>query len=257
MADRVLPGPVKANACISEAVCIHTRKIFDSCRDKDCIEDLRVFPTTTSQAYIENASSIRPKSTELLYVSVNVEEIAFNRGNYAVDVTYYYKVTGEAMPGGQEVTGLAVFDKRVILYGSAGSAKVFRSGWGTVLPERCMMPQAVVEVVDPITLGMKLVERCQCGPDTELRSVPQEIIDLLGEPVILTETNRHWYVTLGQFSIIRLERDTQLLIPAYDYCIPEKECVGASDQQDPCELFGQIRFPMEEFFPPDNPNSGN
>ena len=32
------------------------------------------------------------------------------------------------------------------------------------------------------------------------------------------------YVTLGQFSIIRMERDTQLLIPAYDYCLPEKEC---------------------------------
>ena len=25
---------------IREAVCIHTKKITDSCRDKDCIEDL-------------------------------------------------------------------------------------------------------------------------------------------------------------------------------------------------------------------------
>ena len=32
----------------TEAVCIHTRKIYDSCRDKDCVEDLRVYPTASS-----------------------------------------------------------------------------------------------------------------------------------------------------------------------------------------------------------------
>ena len=62
---------------------------------------------------------------------------------------------------------------------------------------------------------------------------------------------RRLYVTLGQFSIIRLERDTQLLIPAYDYCVPEKDC-QCSTQDDPCTVFSQIRFPIEEFFPPDS-----
>ena len=45
MADRVVPGPVNDDDCIKEAVCVNTRKIMDSCRDKDCIEDLRVYPT--------------------------------------------------------------------------------------------------------------------------------------------------------------------------------------------------------------------
>ncbi len=35
MADRVMPGPVDASASIREAVCVHTRKIFDACRSKD------------------------------------------------------------------------------------------------------------------------------------------------------------------------------------------------------------------------------
>ena len=35
MADRVLPGPVDSAACIREAVCVHTKKIFDSCRERD------------------------------------------------------------------------------------------------------------------------------------------------------------------------------------------------------------------------------
>ena len=40
MADRIVPGPVSGNDSIREAVCIDTKKIMDSCRDKDCIEDL-------------------------------------------------------------------------------------------------------------------------------------------------------------------------------------------------------------------------
>ena len=32
---------------------IHTRKITDSCRDKDCIEDLRVYLTTGSQSQLD------------------------------------------------------------------------------------------------------------------------------------------------------------------------------------------------------------
>lgn len=100
MADRVVPGPVESSASIREAVCINTRKIYDSCKDKDCVDDLRVFPTVTSQSYIDNALSIRPKSAELLYVAVNVEPISFNRGYYTVDCSYFYRVTGETfLPG--------------------------------------------------------------------------------------------------------------------------------------------------------------
>ena len=48
MPEKVAPGPVSDDRCIREAVCIHTKKIFDSCKDKDCIEDLRVYPTCGS-----------------------------------------------------------------------------------------------------------------------------------------------------------------------------------------------------------------
>ena len=123
MADRVVPGPVENSASIREAVCVNTRKIFDSCRDKDCVDDLRVYPTVSSQSYIENALSIRPKRAELLYVDVSVEPVGFNRGYFTVDCTYFYRVTGETFPGGQTCTGLCVFDKRVMLFGSIASVK--------------------------------------------------------------------------------------------------------------------------------------
>jgi hypothetical protein len=133
MADRVLPGPVQENACIREAVCVHTRKVYDSCKDKDCIEDLRLYPTRESQCYIDNAVSVRAKSAKLLHVSVDVEDIAFNGGYYTVDLRFYYLVKGEAFSlvnRPSEIVGLAVFDKRVILFGSEGSAKVFTSETG-------------------------------------------------------------------------------------------------------------------------------
>ena len=33
--------------------------------------------------------------------------------------------------------------------------------------------------------------------------------------------------------------------------MPDKECPGATED-DPCELFSRIRFPVEEFFPPNS-----
>lgn len=91
-----MPGPVQDTACIREAVCIHTKKIYDSCKDKDCIEDLRFYPTQNCQAVIDRAISIKAGKAELLYVYIDVEPIGFNRGFYTVDVRYYYRVTADA-----------------------------------------------------------------------------------------------------------------------------------------------------------------
>ena len=35
MPEMVVPGPVNEERSIREAVCIHTRKIFDSCKEED------------------------------------------------------------------------------------------------------------------------------------------------------------------------------------------------------------------------------
>ena len=104
--------------------------------------------------------------------------------------------------------------------------------------------------VDPIALHLKLVDaNCTVCCDNDRHDIPACILDRFGEALVTGDAVRRLYVTLGQFPIIRLERDTQLLIPAYDYCVPEKECAGGSCSDDPCEIFSQIRFPVEEFFP--------
>ena len=252
MAEKVVPGPGGTAPQITEAVSVNTRKIFDSCRDKDCVDDLRVYPTESSQTYIDSALSLRPRSAELLYVDVNVAPISFNRGYYTVDCTYFYRVTGETFPAGEAVTGLAIFDKRVMLFGSVASVKTFHSEDTDPSVVVSELPLAVVDSVDPIALRMKLADAGTPAPgEAEPREIPAFITAAFDEPLVLTDAGRRWYATLGQFSLVRLERDTQLLIPAYDYNVPEKECPGSSED-DPCALFERIRFPVEEFFPPDS-----
>ena len=93
--------------------------------------------------------------------------------------------------------------------------------------------------------------RSASAPSSPSRTSQAYILNRFGDSIVTSDTAKRLYVTLGQFTIVRLERDTQLLIPAYDYCIPEKECPGGSCQDDPCTIFSHIRFPMDEFFPQD------
>ena len=255
MPDMVLPGPVEKNSNCGLNVNIHTSKIFDCCRDKDCVEDLRVYPTVSSQTLMNCALSVRPSSAVLLAADVNVDPISFNRGYYTVDVTFFYRVTGNTFPGGAEVSGLAVFDKRVILFGSEGTVKVFSSAdpCSTCPGPNSDNPTAYVEAVDPIALSMKVLECDPCAaPECELPAIPACIVEAFGEDLVMSCAGKKLYVTLGQFSIIRLERDTQLTLCNVSYFFPETECAGSASEDDPCALFGRVAFPVEEFFPPDS-----
>ena len=45
MTEHNLQPAEVANGCFKEAVCIDAGRIYDSCGDKDCLEDLRVYFT--------------------------------------------------------------------------------------------------------------------------------------------------------------------------------------------------------------------
>lgn len=212
---------------------------------------------------IDRALSVKAGSAELLYAYIDVEPVGFNRGFYTVDVRYFYRITADAFIGAArpvEVTGLAVFDKRVILFGSEGSAKVFSSSGVSSSPDPQELPKstapiAVVEAVDPLILNLKLVDVCELRPcDCGCADIPNAVAACFPEDLLTGGDVHRLYVTLGQFSIIRLERDTQLLMPVYDYCMPSKECPcdGGSCPEDPCELFRKVQFPVGEFFPPNS-----
>jgi hypothetical protein len=242
---------------IKEAVCVHTQKIYDACRDKDCLEDLRVYFTRCGQAVIDRCTGVKCRKAELIWCWLDVESVAFNRGFYSVDVKYFYRVSVDAFAGvGRplEVSGLATFDKRVILFGSEGNAKIFSSTAnysGSESTKKACLPTAVLEAVDPICLNVKMMEQHEPHAvfSYDLHDVPEAVGEYFDDDLVLEGGEKRVYCTLGQFSIIRLERDTQLVMPCYDFCMPEKECIGGSDD-NPCDLFRRIKFPVDEFFPP-------
>lgn len=261
MAEKVVAGPISDACGVREAVCVHTNKIYASCQDKDCIEQLRVFPTESSLAVLQAAQTVRASRAELLSVVPIVEPVQFNRGFYTVDMTFYYRVVLQASSGSTvrytELDGLSVFNKRIILYGGELGAKSFSSASAqpAVLTGRAA-PTAVVEALDPMLLAAQRVdcpsdERCE---DTFVPAVPSDISAAFDSPLVLdgSSTGVRAYVSLGQFSVVRLERDATLLIPTYDYCPPQGECSDAEiggGSDDPCELFDGVRFPTEQFFP--------
>ena len=102
---------------LRQAMSIHTRKITDSCRDKDCIEDLRVYLTKGSQCILDNAAGARVRCAELLYTYIDVEPVAFDRNHYCIDVTFYYRIIADTVVGSARpatLYGLAVFSKRAV-----------------------------------------------------------------------------------------------------------------------------------------------
>ena len=238
----------------SEITCIHTRKIYDSCQAKDCLEDLRFYPTVSGQAAIDGAVSVRSGRAELLDVALQVSPVGLGRGFYEVSLCFYYRAVMELSTGSSRavaVEGLVQFNKRAVLFGSEGTAKLFTSE-GCGADTDSSLPTAVCEAVDPIVLSTRLTEVAQC-PVGELvpGEVPDTVLAAFDENLVVNSApGKRIYCTLGQFSILRLERDAQLLMPVYDYCMPEKECTcSEKKEEDPCELFQSVEFPVADFFP--------
>ncbi len=252
-----------------ETVCVETNRILDSCRDRDCFEDVRVYLSDFGNEILERTGTIRAKSAEILWCNIAIDPIQFNRGFYAVNIRFYVRVDCEACMGPgrpQDVEGMAVVEKRVILFGGESGTITFRSNKeqnfcqpGKAEEGSRNIPTAVVETVDPILLGSKIVEKkkhhchcCCCGSD-----MPDEVLDSLQAPIRFDDDDdtdrRILTVSLGIFSVVRITRPAELLIQASEYAIPEKECLSPTED-DPCSVFRKMPFPVDEFTAGDVPD---
>lgn len=236
---------------LHSALAIHTQKITDSCRDKDCIEDIRVYLTRESQQILESASSAKVRTADLIYTSVDVTPVGFHPNHYCIDLVFYYRIIADAMVGTcrpATLYGLAMFPKRAILCGEVAGAHIFTNDCSN--PDICCshMPRAVVEALDPMVLASRI--GCSCSPDPCTFQIPEPIQNVFDEELVTNCEHQKLYVTLGQFSIIRLERPAQLIVPVLDYSIPTKQCCdNPGCSENPCDLFARIPFPTAEFTP--------
>ncbi len=251
------------NGC-KEAVCIDAGRVYDSCSDKDCLEDLRVFFTERDQMVIDHAVSVRTKKAEVVSTYIDVEALPFNRGYYSCDLTFFFCVEVEVYTGHGggccSVSGVAVFQKKVILYGSEGSVKVFCGEFSPdshdrqEMPTR-NMPRCCVQIAEPVVLSARLVEKCNCACacDCCASSIPATLCERFGGSFVDCDTEKVVLVTLGIFTIVQLVRNVQMLVPVYDFCVPAKEC--CPNTENPCDMFKKMCFPVDEFFPPKSDNA--
>jgi len=245
-----------------EMVCVDTYRILDSCRDKDCYEDVRVYLTERGQSIIDHTCAVRVKSAATVCSGIDILPMPFNRGFYQLSIRLFIRLQLEACvaPGEiEEFSGITAVEKKVVLFGSEGNVRVFRSsgengfcsssGCGNY-SETSALPIAVVETVDPLVLDSKIVEpgrKCCCCCCAE--EIPDTVCSLTGGCLSDNEEGNRLLVSLGIFSVVRLERPAQYLVHGVEYCVPEKECVTAEDD-DPCSVFRRMKFPVAEFCPP-------
>lgn len=229
--------------------------LLEQSSDKDCLEDLRVYFTEAGQHAIDQACNVRIRDVDVITVYIDLEPVPFHKGFYSVDMTFFFEVGLDVFfaPAAMPVTvcGLSIFSKRVILYGSEGNVKIYSSDYALEDIDQQNapvknLPKATVQVAEPIGLSARLCEMQKCC-EPKCR-IPECICKKYGGEFCCKHDGKQVYVTIGIFTIVQIERNVQMLIPAYDFCIPQKECVTTSD--NPCELFSKIDFPTDEFFPP-------
>ncbi len=241
-------------------VLIDTYQVFDSCRDRDCFEDTRVFLDELGQSLIEHTGQVRVRTAEICSASISVDPVQLSRGFYRVNVRSYVRLECEACvcPGRpQSFTGIAVTEKESVLYGGEGEVRVFRSNAASdsFCSAPCQgemttnLPVAVVETVDPVVLGVRVVDpvTCRCCQCCQCDDLPENIrASIGGNPV--EQGQRQLAVSLGFFSVIRLERPEQYLVNAVEFSVPDKEC-SHNDDDTPCDAFNRMAFPIDEFSP--------
>ncbi|CCZ19770.1 MAG TPA: hypothetical protein DD628_06045 [Clostridiales bacterium] len=285
-----MPDNRNSSPCFGgrDTVYIDTNRILDSCRDKDCFEDVPVYLTDVGNETVDRSSNARVKCAEVVSASLSVDPVPFNRGFYHINMRIYVKIVAECctcMGRPQDVEGIAVVDKQVILYGSEGNVNIFKSDPenNSFCPSGRLkenmssnLPTAVLEVVDPIVLGAKIMEFCRCNPSPcgcggnsgsccgSVSSqpatcpgsncitdgdMPESVCGCVSGRLCFEETGKRLLVSLGFFSVVRIERPGQFLVTGNEYTVPEKECISPN-ADNPCDIFKHIAFPVDEFYPP-------
>lgn len=274
--ERVVAGLIDGeDICkLREAVCVQVEKVYDHCREKDCIEDAVVDFVDDVQCLIDKAVKVKVKDAEVVKVLADLDDVPFRRGFFTVNVRYKIKLRVEFcfrdqfgnMVSSEPKVGFIWFSKTVFLFGSEGQVKIFSSvepascpanssdgdGCGGATLQQDNLPNIKVEVAEPLVLNAR-IKRVHCHVKPRGDQFDLEDNDNFGDDNVAA--GRRFFppksvvVTVGLFSIIKLTRLVQLLIPAFDFCIPTRECVSATEE-NACELFDTIEFPFDQFFPP-------
>ncbi|MBP3686216.1 MAG: hypothetical protein J6J21_04215, partial [Clostridia bacterium] len=99
-------------------------------------------------------------------------------------------------------------------------------------------------------LEVNLIETAEEDVPLCCQNLPDEITaQFEGSFTNVGEITQSAFVTLGIFTLIRVERPAQLTMENCENCFPDKTCDSSGVFTDACTLFSSMQFPYEEFAP--------
>jgi hypothetical protein len=180
-----------------------------------------VYLTDYGQEIIDRGSAVRAKCAGVIWSHIDIDTVPFNRGFYQLTIKIYVKIISEACISQgniQEIDGIAVVEKKVILFGSEGNVSIFKSAGGCsgfcssvnsghYQSMSNNLPIAVLETVDPIILNSKIVEPKNCGSCCVnccccADELPKGVASSLSGNICDRDDSNKLTVTLGLFSVV-------------------------------------------------------
>ena len=96
---------------VKDNIAIEANRILDSCKDRDCYENVRVFLTDCGQQIIERTNTVRIKDACIASTFIGLDPVQFNRGFYTITIRFFVRRVFEGCVGvghAQEFDGIAV-----------------------------------------------------------------------------------------------------------------------------------------------------
>ena len=206
---------------------ITTFKIYDSCRQRECLGEDELGPILNEDCEILQATSstisVSVKNLKTDVTIQNKRPSRFKIGYWDIDINYsfiydlkYRDIKGNVI---KTAKGKNNFVKTYTLFGSISEKTNMVSD---IFGNFKNNPPFVIVESKAIALNAKI---------RGTADYPYKI-----------------EVSVGLFSIIKLLRMVSLEIESRGFQIP-KEC-GEELPMDPCEIFSELDFPIESFYPP-------
>jgi len=221
--------------------CLITFKVYDQCRQQDCLRDLPAYTATAPLVPIDppdTAVSVEIVAASLVITSIGTTKAKslIRKGYYDVTVTYGFSYdlifrdsTGVQI--GLPVAATSSYTKTVELFGSEGQ-------------DVALFSEIFADLqVSGLTAPFSLVE-------ANVLPLPGAKIIYTGATPVQTGVT----VMIGLFTIIKLFRFVELVVESKGCCMPEP-CSEITD--DPCTFFESLDFPFDIFCPPEKSNNSS
>jgi hypothetical protein len=242
--------------------CIIALKVYDSCRQQDCLTPAQIGPARAAEHVCigddhihegdiidppDNAASVTIDFLKIRkIIIVDKKPNPFKNGFWDIDLKYVfeYRLTFREADG--TVIGClranSIFNKRITLFGSIGSDLAFSTDLFKHLGDSTMDSEPFI---------MAEAKAVSLSAELHHKRHHHKFPPFVDDSCCTNHVPNEVLVTIGLFSIVKLFRIVNLSVESKGFCVPE-ECDDLSPL-NPCEFFDKLDFPLDIFAPPQKP----